>query len=427
MGFADRFASELISAFPKFDALSPSPENRFKVLSTGVYAMSSALTIAADPHPAVALLDMSAMIILGRMIYAESVNKGELPQAEPVLKALQSAERDILEITAKMLTPTQQKELIEIISKWHREHPEVTFFPYFRFSDFKSAQKDSPWGKGPEPSGLFKSVEAATQKVEEMRLLAERGIFLGTRLPMLTGGFVDVWLSRLGYNPEFKNVINQLNRLTDVSERFAKVAESLPDNIAVERDQTIKQAMQNITELMTKTIDVTAGKVALEREATIQQIMNGISSQRKQAFADFAAEEKRLGGVLSELRLALAEGNKLMDSVGLLTKQLKPEASTAGAKPFDIGEYRRTIADGTQLIIQTQSLTQSVDQLLQSPSWEKLQPLLTKSVESIGGESEKIINQSFRRGVLLILIWFICYVIARLLYLQLSKKLVKTT
>ena len=35
--------------------------------------------------------------------------------------------------------------------------------------------------------GLFGTVRQVTEQVEETRMLAERGIFLGTRLPLLTG------------------------------------------------------------------------------------------------------------------------------------------------------------------------------------------------------------------------------------------------
>jgi len=427
MGFADRFISVLSSAFVKFDSLSSSAENRYKVMSMSTYAMSSAYSIAADPYPAVALLDMAAMITLGRMVFEESLTKGELQQVEPIVEAFRSSEADIFQMTAKIFTQDQQKQLIEIISNWRQEHPEVTFFPYIRFSDFETARKDSRLAKGPEPSGLFKSVEAATRKVDEMRLLAERGIFLGTRLPMLTGLFADVWLSRLGHNPEFRNAVNQLNKLTEVSERFARVAESLPDEIAAERDRTIKQAMQNITELTMKTIDATAGKVAKEREAVIKQAMQAISAERKQTFKDFAAEEQRLRGVLTDLRLTLVEGNNLVASVNSLTKQLGLEASSgkaeSKAKPVSIDDYRKTIADATQLVNQLNTLTNSVDQILQSPAWEKLQPLMDKSVDRVGAEGEQMIDHTFRQVVLLILISMVGYVVARLLYQYLSKKI----
>ena len=329
-----------------------------------------------------------------------------------------------------MLTPDQQKELSGLIFSWRRDNPQILFFPYIRFSDFAAERRGSNLAKSEKGKGLFKSVETATEQVEEMRLLAERAMFLTTRLPLLTGSFADVWFSRLNRNPEFKEVLGNLNRFATVSERLAIVAEQLPDQIAVERDATIQQAMQNINDLTLKTIDETAKRVSRERELTIRQVMREFSAERQRIIEDFTKEEARLRGLIGEVRLTLAEGNKVIVSADALAKQLGIEASPGKAgdtPPVNIEDYRKTITDSTQLVIQVQALTQTIDRLLQSPSWEKLQPLLTKSVESTGGESEKIINQSFRRGILLILIWFICYVVARLLYLLFSKKSAKTT
>ncbi len=131
------------------------------------------------------------------------------------------------------------------------------FFPTIRFSDF-SALRGRSDSDGKKPAGLFKSVENATQQVEEARLLAERGMYLATRLPMLTGLFAGVWFSQLANHPDMEKIIKDVNKFSDVSERLAVVAERLPDQIAAERDTTIKQAMENITTLMVSTIDETA-------------------------------------------------------------------------------------------------------------------------------------------------------------------------
>jgi hypothetical protein len=75
MGFSDRFFTKLVQAFKDYDAKSPPPQNRRVVLGDTTYAMASAFTIAAETNPTVALLDMLAMVTLGRIIYEQHWQK----------------------------------------------------------------------------------------------------------------------------------------------------------------------------------------------------------------------------------------------------------------------------------------------------------------------------------------------------------------
>jgi len=327
-----------------------------------------------------------------------------------------------------VLTPDQQKELSALIFSWRRDNPQILFFPYIRFSDFATERRGSKLAKSEKGKGLFKSVETATEQVEEMRLLAERAMFLTTRLPLLTGSFADVWFSRLNRNPEFKEVLGNLNRFATVSERLATVAEQLPDKIAAERDTTIKQAMQSINELTLTTMDEAAKRFSKERYRAIKQVMNEFSAERKRMVEDFIREEARVRGLISEFRLTLTEGNKLIVSADALAKQLGIKASPekpGDAAPVNIEDYRKTIVDATQMVTQVTALTKSMDQLMRSPAWEKFQTLLDKSVDRVGNESEQVIDHTFRQGALLILIALIGYVVARLAYQLLARKMTR--
>jgi hypothetical protein len=80
-----------------------------------------------------------------------------------------------------------------------------------------------------QSGGLFKTVKEVTQQFEETRMLAERGIFLGTRLPLLTGNFAEVWMSQLLVSPETSKILADIHTFSNVSELMATVAEQLPD------------------------------------------------------------------------------------------------------------------------------------------------------------------------------------------------------
>jgi len=53
-------------------------------------------------------------------------------------------------------------------------------------------------------------------------------------------------------------------------------------------------------------------------------------------------------------------------------------------------------------------------------------PELVKAIDQVGNEGEELIDHSFQQGILLILIAMGAYVIARLIYNYLNKKLIES-
>ena len=108
-------------------------------------------------------------------------------------------------------------------------------------------------------------------------MLAERGIFLATRLPLLTGNFAEVWMSQQLVSPEANKILADIHTVSTVSERLATVAEQLPDKLVKDisklRWQTVTQVMKEVNTWSDVTLDKVMAKFAIEREAFISQIM----------------------------------------------------------------------------------------------------------------------------------------------------------
>ncbi|MBW1693243.1 MAG: OmpH family outer membrane protein [Deltaproteobacteria bacterium] len=412
MSFADRFTSIISTAAHKYDALSPPPESRLPVMGSAIYARAAAYIIAAESDPDVALLDMAVMVTLGRMIYEEHWQKKFGNQVEPVINGFRKAEEDIWQIVNEVLTIDHQRELHALILEWYQNHPDMYVFYNIRFSNFSAERRKSKLSKKQKESGLVKSVDAATQQVEEIRLQAERGMFLATRLPMMTGAFTDIWYSRLATNPDFNRILNNIDQLSEVSERLADVAEKLPDHVAKERDKTIKQAMKNIS---------------AERQAAIKQFMMDLSTERKKAIQEFLDEEQRMRGLLAELRQTLTAGSELVTSVNTLAERLdlghSETDAASSSEPFNIKDYQATLVEASNVIQKLDSLTKTIERVIDSPGFKQLEPIFDKSVGRVEKEGEKIIDHTFRRTVLLILICLFAYIGARLAYDYLAGKL----
>ena len=89
------------------------------------------------------------------------------------------------------------------------------------------------------------------------------------------------------------------------------------------------------------------------------------------------------------------------------------------SKPFDIKDYQETIAEVTTLV-------ESTNQLVGTVGLEKLLPELVKAIDQVESGGAKIIDHSFRQAVWLILIAMGAYIIARLIYNFLNKKLIES-
>lgn len=408
MSFADRFAAVMVTSFDKFETKQPPEKDRREVLAMVTYSMSNAYIIAGESDPDVALLDIASMITLGRIIL-EQVGPSRYGQrVQPIIEGFRMAEKDIREIAAVVLTPDQLTGLMSIIKRWRKENPEVTFFPTIRFSDFAADRRASHLTKAGGQGGLFKSVEAATEQVEEMRLLAERGMYLATRMPQMSGLFAELWLTRLLENPHTAKVLTDVSTLSAATDRLAAAAEKLPDQIAVERNATIRQAMKSI---------------AQERNSAVNQIAATLSAERKAALDAFASEEGRIRALLADLRQTLATGNEFVGSVNALATQFKSVTPSEPARPFDIRDYQMTLAELSNSAQELTKLAALLDRISDKVGADQLIPHIVNALDRAESEGEELIDHTMRQMILLIAIGLIGYIIAKLLIQYFSTKM----
>jgi len=426
MSYADRFASIITQALEDFETLNTHPQARQVILSDLVYSLSSIYTIAAEPNPQVGLLDMVGVTTLGRIVYEDNMRRKYGKSTEVLAAGFRQMEKDIWSIAAKVLTSEQRGEMRQLILLWRKDNPDKVVYNYLRFSDFAAQRRNSTLVKKVQAGGLFKTVQEVTQQVEETRMLAERGIFLATRLPLLTGNFAEVWMSQLLVSPETNKILADIHTVSTVSERMATVAEQLPDQLMKDisklRVQTVNQVMKGIDEWSEKTMSDVFARVAIERGEFISQFMNRLIGEQKNALEAIMTEEQQLTELVTELRKTVEGGNNLLLTANTLSEKFKvgePAAEPKDSKPFDIKEYQDTIAEVTTML-------ESTNRLVGTVGLEELLPQLVKAIDQVGNEGEEIIDHSFRQGVLFILIAMGAYVIARLIYNFLNKKLIES-
>jgi hypothetical protein len=407
MSYADRYAATASQVVHDVERLGPSPETRLAILGDLAYSAAGAFTIAADSFPQVALLDMVVLTTLGRMVFEDYWRPRLGASAEPAVAAFQKLERDVWTVAAPILSEDQQQELRERIANFHHDNPELSTFAYIRFADFPSTRASSTL-QTKKSGGIFSSVKKITEQVEQTRIMAERVIYLSTRLPQLTGVYADMWVSRLSFNPAVEEFRADVHTLTLVSDRLATVAEQLPEQLTTERMNTIEQLVRETDTL---------------RYNAIEHVLKGVTEVRQETLRQLIAEEEQLGGLLTELRRTLTEANTLTVSVDTLAQRFDvgaPMEPGEPAEPFDIEDYRRTIVDTGTVVEQLNGLTQSTLELLNSPGADRLVPGLIDAINEAGETGEDLVDHSILLAALLaaflILIALVGYVVARLCY-----------
>ena len=432
MGFAETFAATIIQAFSDFAALTIQEHKQAYIIAyrDALSSSASALTVAAEPNPSAAVLDLVVMTTLGRMIWEEHWLPRIGEPAQEMVQSFKKLERSIWAIAAKILSKEELEEFHNMIAGWREANPKQLEFSHIRFNDFAEWRKASTLAKGGKPSGMFKSVAEAAQAADEMRLLGERALFLGTRMPLLTGDFADLWVSRILFNPEVQRILENMDKVSNTATLLSDEIRKLPDRFALERDATIDKTMARVTDLrQTLTEDIMA-RVTAERTAAIDQLMDRVALERQALFTDLSIQGEDKIGLVPELRLALAQGNEMfshvkdtMDGINILyEKTLTQEDSV----PFDIRDYTAALDQASKTTRELTTLIKAVHELFTPlPSGERPLLRLLDSLDRVEKEGEKLIDRTFYRGILLIIISLVGLLMVMIVYRFVSERILR--
>ncbi len=251
MSFADRMSAILLTAFERYEKRNPAETNRTEVLSIVVYSLWNAYIIASESDPDIALLDMVSMVTLGRIVFEEQGEELFGKNIKPIVQGYRKAEEDIRGIAVLTLDHEQLEDLITLIRRWRKANPDVTYFPFIRFSTFSADRYESRLDREEAPDGLIDSVEAATRQAQEMRLLAERGLYLGTRMPQLASLFAELWAAKLADDV----TTERRKAIAHLLEAFKAERKASIDDFMAHEEQIIENTLQQMTQTAEALVD----------------------------------------------------------------------------------------------------------------------------------------------------------------------------
>lgn len=385
MRFSDHVASSLVEGFSEVEEQGPPTDVWLVVFADLLFATQAAYTIAVDPTPSSAVLDLVVLVSLGRIAYEEDrVPKYGEPVA-PMGRAFQSLEPKVWAMADKLLTPPQQADLRAMIAAWREANPELKSFSFafVRFGDFADLKADSSLAKATR-SGMF-GMKGALAEIDKVRDLAERGMFVATRMPLLTQAYVELVYTQALQKPE---VLNLMDNVDQATETLAGV----PDLITSERQAVLD-------------------RVRVEREAAVEQVFDRLAVERQATIDMIVDTEEPVRGVLSDVNQTVTAANELALSVDTLAARFVPERPP-GWQPeptesLDLEQVRAILADVTGILEQTDGIVRTVDDLMTSQHWEERLPQLLQVVDRVGAEAGELTDRSFLQAVALMVIFFV--------------------
>jgi hypothetical protein len=237
MAFADTYMNVLAEEYVRHEALGLTPEKRLFLHTRMMLSASAAITIASGPDVVQNLLDMTIMVTLSRMIADEPWFQKEAGVDMTKTRAIAADfEKRVWDIAADVADQEHIQLVRNYISEHRRRHPDQRFAYFVRFDEGAAIRGERPLTEKVRDSGLLSSVSGAGQAVDEVRQTAERALFVGNRMPILTGWQVENLFYTLALSPEYRKMSATPEALKLSVDDLSASIEAIPDLVTSERE-----------------------------------------------------------------------------------------------------------------------------------------------------------------------------------------------
>ena len=309
MSFADSWSSQIAEATTLLARQMGTPQAHNQANSFGYYTIAAAIDIAAGFDPGAALLDMLVLVTLSRMVWEEHWMPQVYGQsAAGMLTTLRKLEEDIWALAAKVLTPTQRQELLDVLRAWRTRYPDKIRVSFIRFSDFGELGRKPSLEAARKAGGLLAPIKHAAQAADEIRILGERALYVLKRMQELMHARTKLLVQDLLTTPEIAQLLADVTGFREVSERYAEIFEALPAQLTEQTRVTIDQTMAQVMRQSASLLDHVMQQVSAERHAIMSQsallldhVMQQVSAERH------ATIEQVMRVIAQEYQVALAQ------------------------------------------------------------------------------------------------------------------------
>ncbi|MEM8739754.1 MAG: hypothetical protein AAGG38_14925, partial [Planctomycetota bacterium] len=331
--FADQYRQTLADATDQIVvAADDDPDLRRRAQQVKINGATAMYDIAVDPVPATSFLNAIVLTSLQANFLERHGPEYFGDYAPGLVARAQRLEEDAFRIAARVMSDEQRIQLLERVDAWSQANPENRDIWYVRLADLPGIEagrsaSDLVGGFTNLPSNfmnVFNPFSKGQDSLNEAQLLAERVSWLTPRLMILAQ-----WRAEAVIYDTIANT--RLSEALTLGERFADVAETLPDTLTQQREGLVRDLadnQENLTALLDGTQQVTAD--------TTQMLQ--------------AAE-------------AIAARVQAIHAASLAASAKKPprDPNAPPPRPFDITEYTQALTELSKVVDQTSQLLVTAD------------------------------------------------------------------
>jgi hypothetical protein len=404
--FADNYVESIAHAVDAAAVTLGTREAKVAALQWKIDQATAAYADATGENPVWNVLDLTILATVSRMVVSDAKGQEQFgPALKPVIDTHVQLEQGAWSLAGSFLTPDQSEELHGLIDEWRRANPNERSVTGARFREFAvNLGKVSAKGRTKPTSILsmlyldpFAGLDPTTVAIDQSRELAERVAAYAERMPTLVRWQTELLALQVAEQPSPKDLFADFGRISHSIESISTTAEGVP------------------------------ALVDTQRQAAIDQIFQGVTAQREAILAELDSRESRIRGLLAELRETMNAGGDMGKSLTGTIQSLDafvhyvsppPTPGPAGppGKPFNPLDYGTAAS-------QVGSMARDLNTLLGSAG--STAPALAKISANAGDDLKRVIDHAFWRGLVLIVVLLVGYVLARLGYRSLELRLAR--
>ena len=379
MAFADSYQEQFLEVIHNATA-NEKLDTRQKIFYSRLktYYITSAITNASQMNPEIGLLDMVTMVTLQRMICdtPEIAGIAGEKNAKIITGTLRELEKRIWGVAELALSGQQLRDLRKLIEEWRILHPSERNVAFIRFDDFAKSRMKDAFNEIIERGGLLAPVNEAVREIHESRMMAERGLFLLERMPMMVQWEEQLFALEMLYQPETMKLLSDFTSGVETLRGLKDVIGGLPG--AAMRQQ--RDFFKNTHRL-------------LEEERTL-------------FFADFQKQNDALRLITKQASDAASELRLMFDSIERMAdpQHPRPADQPSGLDKINSGLEKLHVAtkEVNALIAALNVLMEKTGQTNLSPALQEMDALAQKHERQIAMYAAGLIALVFILGLFLI-------------------------
>ena len=352
MEMADQYAAalgEVVYVDLRQDDLDPT--SRWLAISFLRNGMGAVLDIGVSPNPGVGLLDMLVLSSLQAWAFEKQWlgAAGIGPAGVRAAERLRSAEQELWQQGARVLSQDQLDSLASLIEDWKQAHPDRMVVSLVRFVEFAKTRRLSAESRE-SASGLLASVRDAGAAIEDVRLLGERILWFAGRYPYLLGQQTELTAYRMADQPE--------------AEMFRNLLVALNDRLGT-LDADLSAQQQDLFR-----------RLGNERALTLEALFDGLAAERTALFDELEQRQKDvLPIMLGLLDIIRASDDLTTDLTGTLEALDRIVARfdrdpDDTREPLKISELTEAAAETAVAAEKLTLLLERATVALDSPNWD---------------------------------------------------------